>query len=289
MPHPFDDFSKSLNESVPRRESLRRLGAVFAAAVLSPLALGTESASASIEPRNWRRPRRLDPCQVFCQRCNNKKKQSQCLAACRKCNDDPRLLSKTGGKYYCCGEGQTYCRGQCVDFKNDPRNCGGCGRACRNGKVCVNGRCRDSGGNQCPTGQTACGNSCVNLSSDVNNCGTCGNICATGQTCVNGTCIGGGTECDPGQSKCGDSCVYLFSDPNNCGACGNVCSGSTPNCEGGTCTGETPECPSGYTWCGGACIDVMWDSGNCGACGNVCPQQTACAFGVCEGLCIGCG
>jgi hypothetical protein len=31
----FDEFSKSLAESVPRRESLRRLGAVFAGATAS--------------------------------------------------------------------------------------------------------------------------------------------------------------------------------------------------------------------------------------------------------------
>jgi hypothetical protein len=41
MENLFDEFSKSLAESVPRRESLRRLGAVFAGAVLSPLGLGT--------------------------------------------------------------------------------------------------------------------------------------------------------------------------------------------------------------------------------------------------------
>ena len=41
MDHLFDEFSKSLAESVPRRESLRRLGAVFAGAVLSPLGVGT--------------------------------------------------------------------------------------------------------------------------------------------------------------------------------------------------------------------------------------------------------
>src|SRR5260370_30042137 len=33
MDNLFDEFSKSLAESVPRRESLRRLGAVFAGAV----------------------------------------------------------------------------------------------------------------------------------------------------------------------------------------------------------------------------------------------------------------
>ena len=36
----FDEFSKSLAESVPRRESLRRLRVVLAGAVLSPLGLG---------------------------------------------------------------------------------------------------------------------------------------------------------------------------------------------------------------------------------------------------------
>jgi len=42
MTYHWDEFSKSLDDkSVPRRESLRRLGAVFAGAVLSPLALDT--------------------------------------------------------------------------------------------------------------------------------------------------------------------------------------------------------------------------------------------------------
>jgi hypothetical protein len=54
MDNLFDEFSKSLAESVPRRESLRRLGAVFAGAVLSPLAVGTAWAG------------RRDPCKAFC-------------------------------------------------------------------------------------------------------------------------------------------------------------------------------------------------------------------------------
>ena len=53
MDHLFDEFSKSLAESVPRRESLRRLGAVFAGAVLSPLGLGTAWAG------------RRDPCSLL--------------------------------------------------------------------------------------------------------------------------------------------------------------------------------------------------------------------------------
>jgi hypothetical protein len=72
MDHLFDEFSKSLGESVPRRESLRRLGAVFAGAVLSPLGLGTVWAG-------------TDPCRAFC-KCSNRAQQSQCLTACRACS-----------------------------------------------------------------------------------------------------------------------------------------------------------------------------------------------------------
>jgi acetyl esterase/lipase len=50
MNHPFDDFSKSLSEPVPRRESLRRLGAIFTGALpliaLTALLFGSAAASA---------------------------------------------------------------------------------------------------------------------------------------------------------------------------------------------------------------------------------------------------
>ena len=78
MDHLFDEFSKSLAESVPRRESLRRLGAVFAGAVLAPLGLGTAWASGT------------DPCKAFC-KCSNRAQQSQCLTACRACNGTSQL------------------------------------------------------------------------------------------------------------------------------------------------------------------------------------------------------
>jgi hypothetical protein len=41
MDHLFDEFSESLAESMPRRESLRRLRVVLTGAVLSPLGLET--------------------------------------------------------------------------------------------------------------------------------------------------------------------------------------------------------------------------------------------------------
>ena len=85
MDNLFDEFSKSLAESVPRRESLRRLGAVFAGAVLSPLGVGTAWAG------------RRDPCIAFCKGCTTKQ-QSQCLAACRACNGNTGRIGGSCGK-----------------------------------------------------------------------------------------------------------------------------------------------------------------------------------------------
>ena len=230
MNHPFDEFSKSLSEeSVPRRESLRRLGAVFVGALLSPLALGLGAAEAGDgeHPNRRRRSRRgdsrRDPCKAFC-RCSNQRKQNRCLTACRSCNNDPRRLCGSCGSYTCanlssdpncgacgnnCGSrGQTCCGGRCADLSNDAANCGACGHACGAGTSCVNGTC-----SECAAGQTKCGSSCVNLSFDAANCGACGNVCAAGASCVNGTCSGSD----------GCSGVDFSSDPDNCGACGVQC------------------------------------------------------------------
>ena len=55
MTNHWDEFSKSLAEkSVPRRQSLRLLGAALAGAILSPLGMGTA----------WAGGR--DPCKDFC-------------------------------------------------------------------------------------------------------------------------------------------------------------------------------------------------------------------------------
>src|SRR5262249_9349967 len=78
MDHVFDEFSKSLTESLPRRQSLRRLGAVFASAILSPLGMETWAGH-------------VDPCKAFC-KCRNPKQQNQCLDACKKCNGNTGRL-----------------------------------------------------------------------------------------------------------------------------------------------------------------------------------------------------
>lgn len=282
MTNSFDEFSKTLAESsIPRRESLRQLGAVLAG-VFGAWTVGSGSASADAWKRDHRRckksKRRKDPCVDFCNRCRGSK-QTQCISACRACDNDPKRLRGGCGTYICCAPGLTYCGGRCVDFKTDSNNCGSCGRVCSDGQTCVNGTC-SGGGNECDPGLTKCEFACVNLLSDKLNCGSCGNACAAGTTCVNGTCTSA-DGCYGGQVKCDGICREISQDPSNCGACGVVC-GPGQNCVGGVCQDAEG---------GGGCpgVDLMWDGQNCGACGNVCPPQTACANGVCEGLCIGCG
>src|SRR5262245_59631337 len=131
MDYLFDEFSKSLAEAVPRRESLRRLGAVFAGAALSPLAAGI--AWAAGKPAQ-------DPCKAFCH-CRNTSQQNDCLAACNACNKDTRRLAGKCGTYVCCTT--AICGGVCSDLKSDP-NCGACGNNCGAlGMTCCGSYCAD--------------------------------------------------------------------------------------------------------------------------------------------------
>jgi hypothetical protein len=113
MTHHWDEFSKSLAEPLPRRESLRRLGVVVAGAVLGPL--GLDSAFAG----------KTDPCKAFC-KCRNRKQQDQCLRACRACNKDTSRLCGSCGNYICCGNGRSCGGGYCTDLADDVLNCGAC-------------------------------------------------------------------------------------------------------------------------------------------------------------------
>src|SRR4029450_3382811 len=106
----YDEFSMSLAVSVPRRETLRRMGAVIAGLVLNPWGLGTAWAGSA-------------PCRAFC-RCSNKAQQNQCLAACRACNTQTSRLAGSCGSYVCCSIAS--CGGVCSDLLSDP-NCRGCG------------------------------------------------------------------------------------------------------------------------------------------------------------------
>jgi len=168
MTHPWDEFSKSLaEESLPRRESLRRLGVLIAGAVLSPLAIGAARGGGP------------DPCKAFC-KCRNKTQQSDCLAACHACNGNTSRLCGSCGSY------------ACTDFANDVANCGACFNNCWYGAraneetACIDGECVYA----CVVGAVSCNGTCTFLDRDAANCGACGNVCpASAPICVGGACV----------------------------------------------------------------------------------------------------
>jgi hypothetical protein len=263
MTHHWDEFSKSLAQPLPRRESLRRLGLFVAGAVFSPL--GLESAFAG----------KTDPCKAFC-KCGNKRQQDQCLRTCRACSKNVSRLGGSCGNYFCCGAGQTSCGSYCADLTSDPWNCGGCGQECNEPRpyeygVCIDGRCEYP----CAEGATDCDGTCTLLDWDPSNCGECGYVCpGSAPYCNLGVC----SVCPPGAALCGDECVDLLNDPDNCGACGNSCGENS--CIQGWC--YVP-CAEGLIRCNGVCIDPMNDPFNCGNCGVQCEPSMICITGYCEG------
>ncbi len=263
MTHHWDEFSKSLAQPVPRRESLRRLGIVVAGAVLGPLGLAPAVAG------------RTDPCKAFC-KCRNKRQQDQCLRACKACNKNVSRLGGSCGNYFCCAAGQSSCGNYCADLAIDPYNCGACGSVCREPGLyeygaCVDGECTYA----CADGATYCNGTCTFLGWDPYNCGECGKVCpASAPYCNQGAC----SVCPPGTALCGGECVDLLNDPDNCGACGNSCGAYA--CVQGSCNAP---CAEGLIRCSGVCIDPSSDPYNCGACGVECPPDMICIGGYCEG------
>jgi hypothetical protein len=217
MSQQWDEFSKSLAEPVPRRESLRRLGSVFAGAMLG--FVGLKSASAA--PKT-------DPCKSFC-RCSNKRQQNDCLSACRACNSDPRWLCGN------CGDGFA-----CTDLANDVGNCGSCGHNCWSGAranevtACFDGECFY----ECADGTADCGDgTCVSLWDDPDNCGACGNACSgAAPYCIEGTCSDL-APCPGGLTRCHGICRDLMNEPTFCGSsCEDaVVCGLYETCTAGVC------------------------------------------------------
>jgi hypothetical protein len=153
----LDELSRLLAESVSRRESLRRIVAFSAGAVLSPLGLGTARAA------------RPDRCGAYCRGCSSKAHRDQCLAACRACNGNTSRLCGTCGAYACCPTSAACCNGTCTAVSSDANNCGACGNVCpSSAPICNQGTCITSGSN-CPPG--------TDFNWDANNCGACGHQC----------------------------------------------------------------------------------------------------------------
>jgi hypothetical protein len=214
-----------------------------------------------------------------------------------------------GGKCaYACDALSADCNGLAADgcevsTSDDPKNCGGCGIACKDGDICWKGACG------CPNGFTQCGNDCRNLASDDSSCGACDAKCVPPPSTDPAWVCGAGaqpsnTTWGCAESACKLTCKPSFgdcdhdlcsngcetderSDPANCGACGHAC-GANQQCVNGECM-----CPPGTTRCYDRCVDTNVDPNNCGACGNGCPgasDDTAnggptCAGGTCGYVC----
>ena len=233
MSHEWDEFSKSLaDQSVPRRKSLRLLGAALAGALLGPLAPRAARAAG-------------DVCKTFCNR-YPKSQRSSCLAACQACNGDTSRLCAGGSAFTCCVTGTTCCHGYCADLANDFDNCGACSAACSypgpyEDGACVDGQCFYS----CVEGTVVCDGRCSLLDRDPDNCGACGNVCPeTARYCLDGICVE--PPCAPGTILCDGQCVDPLSDRLNCGGCGQDC-GPSFVCAAGAC------CDPGTQCCGPGC------------------------------------
>jgi len=222
MSHEWDEFSKLLAEPIPRRESLRRLGILFAGAVLTPLGLGTARADDG-----------TDRCRTFCNQCPRSQRTS-CLTACRACKNGPSHLCGS------CSSGYT-----CTDFLSDVHNCGACSNDCWSGAgvnevaACIAGKCAYD----CREGTVDCNGTCTDVGWDPHTCGACGNVCPDTAPYCNGEGVCFDPGCAPGLTWCGGTlCVDLNWDQYNCGACGNACS-QAEACLGGQCEGI---CVGGY-------------------------------------------
>ena len=173
------------------------------------------------------------------------------------------------------------CGVHCVDYMNDPANCGGCGAEfrCTPTQRCSSGRCEDT----CSGPDLKqCDDYCVSIETDPYNCGDCGTVCGPGEVCQNGYCI-----CSEPMVYCRHvgKCVDLNFDTNNCGMCGNVCPIGWL-CTEGLCVGPDTniECSEGATVCGDNtqyCSDLEYDPENCGSCGSRCSEDSFCDWGNC--------
>ncbi len=178
------------------------------------------------------------------------------------CSDDSKNVENTltcGDGLTICGHAccaDTCCDGVCVNTKNDKNNCGTCGNACLDDKVCMNNTCVASE-EACLDGQEWCNGECVNVQSDAKHCGDCSTRCKDGESCQSGKCAAG---CAQNYTLVGDGkCVDTQRDSENCGGEGNVC-GDNAYCADGSCS-----CRNGYFDC---------DSDMA----NGCESQVACDF-----------
>ncbi len=187
----------------------------------------------------------------------------------------------------------------------DPRNCGGCGKACpveANASVsCSGGMCSLA---KCNPGFADCNGNpndgCeVNVNSDPLNCGMCLNVCGALPNAMVGCAMGmcAITGCSGNFRDCNmlpaDGCeADITKDLNNCGACGMKCpavANGAPGCNGGAC--GIASCNANFGDCdknpaNGCETNLLTNNANCGACGNACPNGQTCVNGACLAGCL---
>lgn len=168
-----------------------------------------------------------------------------------------------GGAFLGCGDAG------CIDPRFDPKNCGGCGVACKEGEVCSLGACSAT----CSEPLARCGSRCVDPANDPANCGKCGNACKDGEACGPTGCT---ATCSAPLTRCGASCIDPNNDPSHCGGCDTTCKIGEV-CREGKCADT---CALPMRRCGLVCADLANDPKNCGLCGVKCPG-TPCLEGGC--------
>ena len=117
------------------------------------------------------------------------------------------------------------CGGQCIDPRQDPSNCGGCGA------TCASGACGGSSGDcltdvpapcvvSCGPDELCSGATCLTSVCQTQVEQPCASIAGTVGVC----CVGG-------------ACADLLIDPGNCGRCGAACPPGH-GCAAGSCTDQ---------------------------------------------------
>ena len=243
-----------------------------------------------------------------------------CGACGYKCADHPVANAIANGcekgvcQYKCnnntdnVGSDNTAANIRCVDTSSEVNNCGGKGKKCESGQVCVNSKCVQ---NSCVEPLVLCSttadNSCKDVkSSDADNCGACGYKCAdhpvanaTATGCVAGVCQ---YQCKGNTKNVGENntaasirCVDTSTDVNNCGGKGKKCESGkvcvNSKCVQNSCVAPLVLCS---TTAGNQCVDIKSnDSNNCGACGYKCADHPVanatsnkCNDGQCEYECV---
>lgn len=121
------------------------------------------------------------------------------------------------------------CSGVCRDIKNDPKNCGTCGRVCGNGTFCCNGWCADPAHNApgCYPPSLFCGGICTSPYDDPTNCGACDVRCGANQDCCSGQCLSQGTEQNCESCYACSGGFVCDPDANGPGVPGCVCPAGT--------------------------------------------------------------